>query len=136
MFNIKKQLDYRHISVNNLKFVVIDLNFVADEIKATKEYEDLKNRDYTNKLVRCNIKISFENVSKIDTEYLKECFKDAYDCNEIMPIIVNDNHVRNDEIQADISDQEAIEKFLEASNRGDKKQLIELIEKELMTNEA
>ena len=134
MFKKAKQKDYKYIDVDTLKFEIIDLNFVANEEEVLKKYKALKNTDFKDKLVRCNVKVSFDKVSIIDIDYLKECFKDAYDCNEIIPTIINNNRVRNEEIKSDISDKDAIEKFIDSSNRSDKKEILELIEKELMSN--
>jgi len=132
MFKKAITKDYSYLPVQNKRFVVIDLNFIIDSERAKKEYKDLKDGDFKDKIVKCNVKVSGEQLHEIDLDYLKNCFKEAYHCNEIVPLVVQERPKRNEEIRAELSDKEAIQKFLESSGRQDKEQLMTIILKEVL----
>jgi len=129
---IPETKDYSYLSVQNKQFVVVDLNFIVDPEKAQETYKSLKAGNFKDKIVKCNIKVSGEQLHGIDFDYLKSCFKESYHCNEITPIVVQERPKRNEEIKAELSDKEAIERFLESSGRQDKQQLMEIILKEVL----
>jgi len=124
--------DYEYLPVKNLRFEVIDLNYVFDEKSAKEKYNNLTKCDFSNKIVRVSIKCGHEQLQNIDIEYIKKCTTSAYDVNEIVPIIINNKKARNEEIKPELNDKEAIEKFIEDSGRQDKKELMEIFNKEII----
>lgn len=129
--NVTKK-DYAYLPVKNKQFVVIDLNFITRPDEAKKTYESLKDGDFNDKIVKCNIKVTGEQLHNVDTDYLKKCFKESYYCHEIVPIVVQERPKRNEDIKAELSDKEATEKFLESSGRQDKEKLMSIILKEIL----
>lgn len=131
MFKVAKK-DYKYVPVKNLCFIVIDLNYITNCDLAQKTYNDLTSRDFEGKIVRVTIKCTSEQLQNIDLEYLKRCFEKAYDVNEIVPIIINSKKARNEEIKPELTDKEAIEKFLADTGRKDKTELVQLFESEVL----
>lgn len=125
---IKKRQQLKGItfhSTNPREFVLINLDFSENQDLFDENIEDYF-RNVKDAIIKVNIRIKSEDLHKLDINQIKMLVKDAFYCNEIVPLIIKQNVIRISRITPDLTVNDAINIFIQSKNPKRSKEILEL----------